>query len=82
MGLLGFHPGLFRQVSGKMDLGYQISKFPGFSEFPMVAQLEQPLETKMQEYRCSDSITPVLFDLSDQDRSRLGLFVGMSIILY
>ena len=50
LSFLSFHPGLSRQVSGKMDLGYQISKFLDFSEFLVVAQLEQPLETKMQEY--------------------------------
>jgi hypothetical protein len=33
-----------------MDLHFQVSKFPGFSWFSLVAQLEQPLETETQDY--------------------------------
>jgi hypothetical protein len=33
-----------------MDLHFQVSKFPGFNWFPVVAQLEQPLETDIQDY--------------------------------
>ena len=47
---LGFPSGPLSQVSGKMDLRFQVSKFPGFRWFSLVAQLEQPLETETQDY--------------------------------
>jgi hypothetical protein len=46
----GFHPGPFSQVSRKVDLYSQVSMFPSFSSFSVVAQLEQPLETETQDY--------------------------------
>ena len=53
-----------------MDLGYQISNFPGFSEFSVVAQLEQPLETKMQDYWCIFHV--LFFFFFDSISVRLG----------
>jgi hypothetical protein len=54
LGFLGFYLGPFSQVSRKTDLHFQVSKFPGFSRFSVVAQLEQPLETEMQDYRSTN----------------------------
>ena len=39
-----------RRIKEKMDLCLQISRFPGFSKFPVVAQVEQPLETETNDY--------------------------------
>ena len=33
-----------------MDLRCRVSEFPGFRWFSVLAQLEQPPETEMQEY--------------------------------
>ena len=39
-----------RRIAEKMDQCFQMSKFPGFSKFPVVAQVEQPLETETNDY--------------------------------
>ena len=37
-------------VSGKWDLGFQVSRFPGFYWFLLVFEVQKPVETKMQVY--------------------------------
>jgi len=37
-------------VSSKMDLGFQVPNFQGFYWFSVVAQVEQPLESQIQDY--------------------------------
>ena len=49
MGFLGFYLGPSIWFLGKMNLHLQISKFPGFSKFLVIAQLWQPLETEMED---------------------------------
>jgi len=39
-----------REVSGNLDIGFQISWFPGFYRFLQVSQVEKPLETEMLKY--------------------------------
>ena len=39
-----------REVSGNLDIGFQISRFPGFYQFLWVSQVEKPLETEMLKY--------------------------------
>jgi hypothetical protein len=39
-----------QEVFGKKDIGFQISRFPGFCRFLGVARVEKLLETKMLNY--------------------------------
>jgi len=39
-----------QEVSGKKDIGFQVSRFSGFHRFSEVAWVEKPLETKMHIY--------------------------------
>jgi hypothetical protein len=39
-----------KKVSRNLDIGFQISWFPGFYRFLWVSQVEKPLETEMLKY--------------------------------
>jgi hypothetical protein len=39
-----------KEVSRNLDIGFQISWFPGFYQFLQVSQVEKPLETEMLKY--------------------------------
>jgi hypothetical protein len=39
-----------KKNSGNLDIGFQISWFPGFYQFLQVSQVEKPLETEMLKY--------------------------------
>jgi hypothetical protein len=58
LGFIGFHSfagfctSSPQEVFGKKDIGFQISRFPGFHRFLGVAWVEKLLETKMLNYWC------------------------------
>jgi hypothetical protein len=43
-----------QEVSGKVDIGFQVSTFLGFHWFLSVATVGKPVETKMTNYWCSE----------------------------
>jgi len=58
--MVQYHASLW-EVSGNLDIGFQISWFPGFYWFLQVSQVEKPLETEMLKFWwCHDCFLHVL----------------------